>query len=165
VRRPPFTAFAGRGDGDSGEVALPGPTCVMSVAVDLDGIRRVRFTATDDESRRPGLSAIEQVSRPGGARLGSGSCRASGFLEDPSRGFGGPGGAGIRRGPGPPLMRTGVVRASAVALLNRHAWELPPDGVAGRLELGIEVQVDGRQRGRELLRAACADDRGADAGT
>ncbi len=54
---------------NSGEVALPAPSRDIAVPVDLDGVRRVRFTSTDDESNTPGLAEIEVIARPGGAGL------------------------------------------------------------------------------------------------
>ncbi|MCH9662063.1 MAG: Ig-like domain-containing protein, partial [Gammaproteobacteria bacterium] len=54
---------------NSGPVVLPAPTRDVAVPVDLDGIRRVRFTSTDDESNTPGLSEFQVISRPGGAGL------------------------------------------------------------------------------------------------
>ncbi len=80
--RPPraagFDFFAGRftvfdADGDelfnSGRVVLPPPDRDVAVAVDRDGVRRVRFTATEDEGMSPGLSEFELISRPGGPGL------------------------------------------------------------------------------------------------
>ncbi len=54
---------------NSGELLLPGPIRDIAVPVDLDGVRRVRFTATADESNTPGLSEIQVISRPGGPGL------------------------------------------------------------------------------------------------
>ena len=54
---------------DSGLVALPGPNRDATVPVDLDGVRTVRFTSTDDESSQPGFSEIELIERSGGAGL------------------------------------------------------------------------------------------------
>ena len=54
---------------NSGKVSLPGPTRDLAVPVDVDGIRRVRFTSTADESNTPGLSEIQVISRPGGSGL------------------------------------------------------------------------------------------------
>lgn len=54
---------------NSGEVSLPAPSRDVAVPVDLNGIRRVRFTSTDDESNTPGLSEIQVISRPGGSGL------------------------------------------------------------------------------------------------
>ncbi len=54
---------------NSGEVLLPAPSRDVAVPLDLDGVRRVRFTATADESNTPGLAEIEALSRPGGAGL------------------------------------------------------------------------------------------------
>lgn len=57
---------------DSGPVALPGPVRDVAVPIDRDGVRRVRFTATADESNTPGLSEFQLVSRPGGRGLDPG---------------------------------------------------------------------------------------------
>ncbi|MFN7962562.1 MAG: Ig-like domain-containing protein [Thermoanaerobaculia bacterium] len=54
---------------NSGELLLPAPSRDIAVPVDLDNVRRVRFTATADESNTPGLSEIQVISRPGGAAL------------------------------------------------------------------------------------------------
>ena len=54
---------------NSGEVPLPGPTRDIAVPIDLDGVRRVRFTSTDDESSEPGLAEFQLISRPGGQGL------------------------------------------------------------------------------------------------
>ena len=54
---------------DSGELVLPAPTRDLAIPVDLDGIQRVRFTATADESTSPGLAEIEILSRSGGLGL------------------------------------------------------------------------------------------------
>ncbi len=54
---------------NSGEVILPAPSRDVAVPVDLEGVRRVRFTATDDESNTPGLSEFQIISRPGGQGL------------------------------------------------------------------------------------------------
>jgi hypothetical protein len=66
-----FTAFAADGTElfNSGRVVLPPPDRDLAVAVDRDGVRRVRFTATEDEGMSPGLSEFELVSRPGGPGL------------------------------------------------------------------------------------------------
>ncbi len=66
-----FQAFNGAGAEvfNSGVVQLPAPSRDVSVPVDLDGIRRVRFTATDDESNEPGLAEIQLISMPGGPGL------------------------------------------------------------------------------------------------
>ena len=54
---------------NSGEVLLPAPSRDVAVAIDLDDVRRVRFTSTADESNTPGLAEIEVLSRPGGLAL------------------------------------------------------------------------------------------------
>ncbi|WDE10118.1 Ig-like domain-containing protein [Thalassomonas haliotis] len=54
---------------DSDEVLLPAPTRDLAVPLDVDMIRRIRFTATDDESNTPGLSEFQILSRPGGIGL------------------------------------------------------------------------------------------------
>lgn len=54
---------------NSGTVQLPAPTRDVAVPLDLNGIRRVRFTSTADESNTPGLSEVQVVSRPGGPGL------------------------------------------------------------------------------------------------
>ncbi|WDE07244.1 Ig-like domain-containing protein [Thalassomonas viridans] len=54
---------------DSGEVLLPAPSRDLAVPLDIDMIRRIRFTATDDESNTPGLSEFQILSRPGGIGL------------------------------------------------------------------------------------------------
>lgn len=66
-----FAVFdaAGTEISSSGPVPLPFPTRDLSVAVDLDGVRRVRFTSTSDQSLTPGLSEFQVISRPGGAAL------------------------------------------------------------------------------------------------
>ena len=66
-----FQAFnaAGTEVFNSGNVLLPAPTRDVAVPVELDGVRRVRFTSTADESNTPGLSEIQVISRPGGAGL------------------------------------------------------------------------------------------------
>ncbi len=66
-----FQAFNDQGTElfNSGTVLLPSPTRDTAVALDIDGVRRVRFTSTDDESSQPGLSEIELISRPGGQGL------------------------------------------------------------------------------------------------
>ncbi|WP_114327548.1 Ig-like domain-containing protein [Candidatus Colwellia aromaticivorans] len=73
-----FDFFAGRIEAfdvtnnsvfDSGEVFLPSPTRDLAVPVDIDMIRSIRFSATDDESNTPGLSEIQILSRPGGIGL------------------------------------------------------------------------------------------------
>ena len=66
-----FQAFDGDGNElfNSGEVGLPAPSRDLSVPIDRDGVRRVRFTASRDESNTPGLAEIQVISRPGGAGL------------------------------------------------------------------------------------------------
>ena len=66
-----FSAFAEDGTElfNSGEVLLPAPNRDVSVAVDVDGVRRVRFLATGDEGPQPGFSEMQLISRPGGAGL------------------------------------------------------------------------------------------------
>ncbi len=54
---------------NSGEFFIPAPDRDVSVAVDTNGIRRLRFAATDDISLQPGLSELELISRPGGPGL------------------------------------------------------------------------------------------------
>ncbi|VAW72830.1 hypothetical protein MNBD_GAMMA15-2036, partial [hydrothermal vent metagenome] len=54
---------------NSGEVSLPAPTRDIAVPVDIDGVRKVRFTSTDDESNTPGFAELQVISRPGGAGL------------------------------------------------------------------------------------------------
>ncbi|MGH8488733.1 MAG: Ig-like domain-containing protein [Gammaproteobacteria bacterium] len=54
---------------NSGIVPLPAPSRDVAVPVDRDGVRRVRFTATADESNTPGLSEVQVISRPGGTGL------------------------------------------------------------------------------------------------
>ncbi|WP_281561221.1 Ig-like domain-containing protein [Thalassomonas sp. RHCl1] len=54
---------------NSGEVLLPAPSRDLAVPLDVDMIRRIRFTATDDESNTPGLSEFQILSRPGGIGL------------------------------------------------------------------------------------------------
>ena len=54
---------------NSGSVPLPAPSRDVAVPVDLNGIRSVRFTATDDESNTPGLAEVQVISRPGGQGL------------------------------------------------------------------------------------------------
>ena len=54
---------------NSGEVFLPAPTRDVAVPVDLEGVRKVRFTSTADESNTPGLAEIQIISRPGGQGL------------------------------------------------------------------------------------------------
>ncbi len=51
---------------NSGEIALPEPNRDLTLPVDLDSVRRVRFTSLSDESNTPGLSEFELISRPGG---------------------------------------------------------------------------------------------------
>ncbi|MDQ2695520.1 MAG: hypothetical protein M3Z21_09140 [Pseudomonadota bacterium] len=48
---------------------LPAPSRDRAVGVDRDGVRRVRFTATADESNTPGLAEIQIIARPGGPAL------------------------------------------------------------------------------------------------
>jgi len=66
-----FSAFAEDGTElfNSGEVLLPATDRDVAVAVDVDGVRRVRFFATDDEGPQPGFSEIQLISRPGGVGL------------------------------------------------------------------------------------------------
>jgi len=66
-----FQAFnaAGTEIFNSGVVQLPAPTRDVAVPVDLNGVRRVRFTSTSDEGNSPGLAEIQVISRPGGAGL------------------------------------------------------------------------------------------------
>ncbi|HEX2550218.1 MAG TPA: Ig-like domain-containing protein, partial [Nocardioidaceae bacterium] len=54
---------------NSGEVMLPAPGRDATIPVDRDGVRRIRFTSTDDESNTPGLSEIQVIARPGGTGL------------------------------------------------------------------------------------------------
>ena len=54
---------------NSGVINLPAPSRDIAVPVDLDGIRKIRFTATADESGNPGLSEIQIISRAGGQGL------------------------------------------------------------------------------------------------
>ena len=65
---------------NSAPVTLAAPTRDVSVAVDVDGARRVRFTSTADESNTPGLSEIQVISRPGGRGLDAGG--AADALQD-----------------------------------------------------------------------------------
>ena len=58
---------------NSGIVNIPGPRRDLAVPVDLNGIRRVRFTSTADESNTPGLSEFQVISRPGGTGLNKNS--------------------------------------------------------------------------------------------
>ncbi len=53
----------------SPELPLAGPTRDLAVPVDLDGVRRVRFAATQDEGSQAGLSEFQLISRPGGDGL------------------------------------------------------------------------------------------------
>jgi hypothetical protein len=47
---------------DSGEVALPAPERDITLAIpDISGVRRVRFTATADESVDPGFAELEVI--------------------------------------------------------------------------------------------------------
>jgi len=66
-----FSAFDAAGNEifNSGEVRLPAPNRDIAVPIDLDNVRRVRFTSTADESNTPGLSEFQLISRPGGAGL------------------------------------------------------------------------------------------------
>ena len=66
-----FQAFDASGNElfNSGEVELPGPVRDVAVPIDIEGVRRVRFTSTDDESNTPGLSEFQVISRPGGLGL------------------------------------------------------------------------------------------------
>ncbi|HEX4955079.1 MAG TPA: Ig-like domain-containing protein [Thermoanaerobaculia bacterium] len=66
-----FQAFDDNGSEifNSGEVLLPAPSRDVAVPVDLEGVRRVRFTSTADESNTPGLAELMVVSRPGGVGL------------------------------------------------------------------------------------------------
>ena len=54
---------------NSGVVQLPAASRDINVPVDVDGVRRVRFTSTADESNTPGLSEILVIARPGGTGL------------------------------------------------------------------------------------------------
>lgn len=58
---------------NSGPIGLPPPTRDRSVPLDLDGVRRIRFTSTLDQSNTPGLAELEAVSRPGGPALDPGN--------------------------------------------------------------------------------------------
>ncbi len=51
---------------NSGPLAFPAPSRDLSVPLDRDGVRRVRFTSTLDESNSPSLGEIQIISRPGG---------------------------------------------------------------------------------------------------
>ncbi|MEE8523116.1 MAG: Ig-like domain-containing protein, partial [Thermoanaerobaculia bacterium] len=66
-----FQAFDAAGTEllSSGEVQLPAPSRDVAVPIDLDGVRRLRFTSTADESNTPGLAELQVLSRPGGAGL------------------------------------------------------------------------------------------------
>jgi len=66
-----FQAFdaAGTEVFNSGVVQLPAAIRDLNVPVDADGVQRVRFTASDDESSRPSLAEFQVISRPGGAGL------------------------------------------------------------------------------------------------
>jgi methionine-rich copper-binding protein CopC len=66
-----FQVFAADGTEllNSGTVLLPPPDRDYALPVDLDGVRRVRFTSLDDESSDPGLAEIQLISRPGGQGL------------------------------------------------------------------------------------------------
>ncbi|MCI0344994.1 MAG: thrombospondin type 3 repeat-containing protein, partial [Chloroflexi bacterium] len=66
-----FTAFDSMGFliFDSGERTIVAPPGDLAVPLDLDGVRRVRFTATADQSNTPGLAELEVISRPGGVGL------------------------------------------------------------------------------------------------
>ena len=54
---------------NSGEVQLPAPTRDVSVPMDIDDVRVLRFTPTADESSNPGFAEFQVVSRPGGPGL------------------------------------------------------------------------------------------------
>jgi len=54
---------------NTGEVALPEPSRDVAVPIDLNGIRKLRFTSLSDESNTPGLSEFQVISRPGGVGL------------------------------------------------------------------------------------------------
>ncbi len=54
---------------NTGTLLLPPPTRDIAVAVDTNGVRRVRFTSFDDESSDPGLAELQIISRPGGTGL------------------------------------------------------------------------------------------------
>ncbi|MCP4046711.1 MAG: hypothetical protein GY732_12080, partial [Gammaproteobacteria bacterium] len=66
-----FQAFDAGGNEifNSGAVQLPAPSRDVAVPVDINGVRRVRFTSTEDESNTPGLAEIQVISRPGGQGL------------------------------------------------------------------------------------------------
>ena len=64
---------------NSGIVNFPAPKRDLSVPVDLNGIRRVRFTSTADESNTPGLSEFQVISRPGGTGLNKNSGNDAGL--------------------------------------------------------------------------------------
>ena len=69
-----FEVFDGAGGVllQSGVVPLLGPRRDGALPVDLDGVRRVRFTGTDDEGPSPGLAELQLISRPGGPGLDAG---------------------------------------------------------------------------------------------
>lgn len=66
-----FRAFnaAGTEIFNSGVVQIPAPRRDLAVPLDLNGVTRVRFTSTSDESNTPGLSEFQVISRPGGQGL------------------------------------------------------------------------------------------------
>ena len=66
-----FQAFDSAGTElfNSGSVILSAPSGDAAVQVDINGVRRVRLTSTDDEGSTPGLSEIQVLSRPGGSGL------------------------------------------------------------------------------------------------
>ncbi len=60
-----FQAFdaAGAELYNSGEVVLPAPDRDVILPVDLRGVKRIRFTGTDDEGRAPGVAEFQVFSR------------------------------------------------------------------------------------------------------
>ncbi len=54
---------------NSGEVTLPAPSRDLTIPVEQDGLRRVRFSSTADESNTPGLAELQVIARAGGAGL------------------------------------------------------------------------------------------------
>ena len=54
---------------DSGAVALLGVEGDVRVPAEVDGVRRARFTSTDDESLTPGIAEIEVIAAGGGPGL------------------------------------------------------------------------------------------------
>ena len=54
---------------NSGDVTLPAPSRDLTIPVEQDGLRRVRFSSTADESNTPGLSELQVIARAGGAGL------------------------------------------------------------------------------------------------